>query len=80
MHEITAPPNEGRKEPEETASNVNGYIQGWNAQAVVEGTALVIVAHGLTPCMSDQGQLEPLKPPGRYLDELLVLPQIAWTK
>jgi transposase len=35
----------------------DGYIQGWNAQAAVDGTAQVIVAHGLTPSMSDQGQL-----------------------
>ena len=31
----------------------DGYIQGWNAQAAVDGTAQVIVAHGLTPSMSD---------------------------
>jgi transposase len=35
----------------------DGYIQGWNAQAAVDGTAQVIVAHGLTPGMSDYGQL-----------------------
>jgi transposase len=35
----------------------DGYIQGWNAQAAVDGTAQVIVAHGLTPSMSDHGQL-----------------------
>jgi hypothetical protein len=35
----------------------DGYIQGWNAQAAVDGTAQVIVAHGLTHSMSDQGQL-----------------------
>jgi transposase len=35
----------------------DGYIQGWNAQAAVDGTAQVIVAHGLTASMSDQGQL-----------------------
>jgi hypothetical protein len=38
----------------------DGYIQGWNAQAAVDGTEQVIVAHGLTPSMSDQGQLVPL--------------------
>ena len=38
----------------------DGYIQGWNAQAAVDGTAQVIVAHGLTPSMSDHGQLIPL--------------------
>lgn len=35
----------------------DGYIQGWNAQAAVDGTAQVIVAHGLTASMSDHGQL-----------------------
>jgi transposase len=35
----------------------DGYIQGWNAQAAVDGTAQVILAHGLTPSMSDHGQL-----------------------
>jgi hypothetical protein len=35
----------------------DGYIQGWNAQAAVDGTEQIIVAHGLTHNMSDQGQL-----------------------
>jgi len=35
----------------------DGYIQGWNAQAAVDGTDQIIVAHGLTPSMSDHGQL-----------------------
>jgi transposase len=34
----------------------DGYIQGWNAQAAVDGTAQIIVAHSLTPSVSDQGQ------------------------
>jgi transposase len=38
----------------------DGYIQGYNAQAAVDGAAQVIVAHGLTPSMSDQDQLVPL--------------------
>jgi transposase len=38
----------------------DGYIQGWNAQAAVDGTAQIIVAHGLTPSTSDQDQLVPL--------------------
>jgi hypothetical protein len=38
----------------------DGYIQGYNAQAAVDGTAQIIVAHGLTPSMSDQDQLVPL--------------------
>jgi transposase len=38
----------------------DGYIQGYNAQVAVDGTAQIIVAHGLTPSMSDQHQLVPL--------------------
>lgn len=38
----------------------DGYIQGYNAQAAVDGTAQIIVAHGLTQSMSDQEQLAPL--------------------
>lgn len=38
----------------------DGYIQGYNAQAAVDGTAQVIVAHELTQSMSDHGQLVPL--------------------
>jgi len=38
----------------------DGYIQGYNAQAAVDGTAQIIVAHELTPSMSDHGQLVPL--------------------
>ncbi len=38
----------------------DGYIQGYNAQAAVDGTAQIIVSHGLTASMSDHGQLVPL--------------------
>lgn len=38
----------------------DGYIQGYNAQAAVDATAQIIVAHGLTPSLSDQDQLVPL--------------------
>src|SRR5215211_791094 len=38
----------------------DGYIQGFNAQAAVDGTAQIIVAHELTASMSDHGQLVPL--------------------
>jgi transposase len=38
----------------------DGYIQGYNAQAAVDAKAQIIVAHGLTPGMSDQDQLVPL--------------------
>ena len=32
----------------------DGFIQGYNAQAAVDATAQIIVAHGLTQSMSDQ--------------------------
>ena len=32
----------------------DGYIQGFNAQAAVDGTAQIIVAHSLTQSMSDR--------------------------
>jgi transposase len=38
----------------------DGYVQGFNAQAAVDGTAQIIVAHELTASMSDHGQLVPL--------------------
>jgi transposase len=38
----------------------DGYIQGYNAQAAVDGAHQIIVAHGLTPSMSDHAQLVPL--------------------
>jgi len=38
----------------------DGYIQGYNAQAAVDGEAQIIVAHALTPSMSDHAQLVPL--------------------
>ena len=39
----------------------DGYIQGYNAQAAVDGgAAQIIVAHGLTASMNDQDQLVPL--------------------
>lgn len=37
----------------------DGFIQGYNAQAAVDGAAQVIVAHGLTNSQSDQEQLAP---------------------
>ncbi len=38
----------------------DGYIQGYNAQAAVDGAAQIIVAHGLTNASNDQAQLAPL--------------------
>jgi transposase len=38
----------------------DGFIQGYNAQAAVDGTAQVIVAHELTNASNDQAQLKPL--------------------
>ena len=37
----------------------DGFIQGYNAQAAVDATAQVIVAHGLDAKQSDQHQLTP---------------------
>ena len=37
-----------------------GYIQGYNAQAAVDGKAQIILAHSVTQSMSDQDQLVPL--------------------
>lgn len=38
----------------------DGFIQGYNAQAAVDAKAQVIVAHGLTDCAVDSGQLIPM--------------------
>src|SRR5262249_52269497 len=38
----------------------DGFIQGYNAQAAVDGKALIIVAHTLTQSTSDQDQLTAL--------------------
>jgi hypothetical protein len=38
----------------------DGFIQGYNAQAAVEATTQVIVAHDVTPVAADVGQLMPL--------------------
>jgi transposase len=38
----------------------DGYIQGYNAQAAVDGDHQIIVAQTLTNCSSDQAQLAPL--------------------
>ena len=38
----------------------DGFIQGYNAQAAVDATAQVIVAHDVTPMAADVGQLLPL--------------------
>jgi hypothetical protein len=37
-----------------------GFVQAYNAQAAVDAEAQIIVAHELTRCGSDQGQLVPL--------------------
>jgi transposase len=38
----------------------DGFIQGYNAQAAVDGDNQIIVAHGLTDCAADSGQLIPM--------------------
>ena len=37
-----------------------GFVRAYNAQAAVDAEAQIIVAHELTQCGSDQGQLVPL--------------------
>ena len=41
----------------------DGFIQGYNAQAAVDGAKQIIVAHGLTQSMSDCPQLVPWSMP-----------------
>ena len=43
----------------------DGFIQGYNAQAAVDATAQVIVAHGLDAKQSDQHQLAPSPTPSK---------------
>lgn len=38
----------------------DGFVQGYNAQAAVDGAAQIIVAHGLTNAGNDQAQLAPM--------------------
>ena len=38
----------------------DGFVQAYNAQAAVDAGAQIIVAHELTQCGNDQGQLLPL--------------------
>ena len=51
-HYCAAETKEGSREGRNQSKRpqtLNGYIQGWNGQATVDG------AHGLTPSMGDQG-------------------------
>jgi len=38
----------------------DGFLQGYNAQAAVDAKAQIIVAHGLSDCSADSGQLKPM--------------------
>lgn len=38
----------------------DGFLQGYNAQAAVDAKAQIIVAHGLSDCSADSGQLAPI--------------------
>lgn len=42
------------------ASSRDGFVQACNAQAAVDTKAHVIVAHGLSNCAADSGQLVPM--------------------
>jgi len=45
----------------------DGFVQAYNAQAAVDAGAQIIVAHELTQCGSDQGQLVPWSRPSRTI-------------
>jgi hypothetical protein len=38
----------------------DGFVQAYNAQAAVDAGVQIIVAHEVTQCGNDQGQLMPL--------------------
>ena len=38
----------------------DGFLQGYNAQAAVDAKAQIVVAHGLSDCSADSGQLMPM--------------------
>src|SRR5260370_22204689 len=40
--------------------STDGFVQAYNAQATVDAAAQIIVAHDLTQCGNEQGQLVPL--------------------
>ena len=60
----TAPEDKAQRNFTDPDSRVlltkDGFIQGYNAQAAVDGANQVIVAYALTNSMSDQGQFAPL--------------------
>ena len=61
--EPTPPPKAQRNftDPESRImKGPDGFVQGYNAQAAVDAKAQIIVAHGLTDCSADSGQLEPM--------------------
>ena len=61
--QATPPPKAQRNftDPEsKIQKTADGFIQGYNAQAAVDATAQVIVAHDVTPMAADVGHLMPL--------------------
>lgn len=61
--EPTPPPKAQRNftDPESRImKGPDGFLQGYNAQAAVDAKAQIIVAHGLSDCSADSGQLEPM--------------------
>ena len=60
----SVPPDKAQRNFTDPDSRVlltkDGFIQGYNAQAAVDGANQIIVAHALTNGMSDQGQFAPL--------------------
>src|SRR6266568_1430117 len=52
---------ERQRQPESRImKSKDGFVQAYNAQAAVDAGAQIIVAHELTQCGNDQGQLVPL--------------------
>lgn len=58
------PPDKAQRNFTDSQSRImkgpDGFIQGYNAQAAVDATAQVILAHGLTDGAADSGQLVPM--------------------
>src|SRR6267143_1341370 len=57
---IEAEKEQQRQAESRIMKSKDGFVQAYNAQAAVDAGAQIIVAHELTQCGSDQGQLVPL--------------------
>src|SRR5476649_194362 len=59
-HRTSLIPSRNATSPIRIMKSKDGFVQAYNAQAAVDAGAQIIVAHELTQCGSDQGQLVPL--------------------